>query len=212
MYLLAACDLQLFIMRTFFLIVIAMALCVALACTPRDFLTRRLATDLITHTPGFREPQVYWLNTGVVSNKEFNSPDSMVLQRRGWIIGTQQKCPPGIDPPPCWDVAMSPLGVEVIRPLLASGEERGPFAIEVARRALEEISGITKDGSKADAEFTWHWVPLNPVGSALYDGGVHYRSTVAFRDYDDGWRVANGSTRGNQTMEDALRNSEPLTP
>ena len=70
-----------------------MVLCSALACSPRDFLTRRLAADLISSSEAFRAPQVFWLRTGIVSNKDFNSPDSLVLQRRGWIIGTQQKCP-----------------------------------------------------------------------------------------------------------------------
>jgi len=156
---------------------------------------------------------MFWLATGVVSNKDFNSPDSMVLQRRGWIIGTQEKrCPPGVDPPPCWDVQLSPLGADAIRPLIGNEPGNGPYAIQVARRALEKVTGISREGNFADVEFTWHWVALNQVGAALYDSGVHYRSAVAFRDYDDGWRVVNGTGRVNQTMEDALKNAEPMAP
>jgi len=32
-----------------------------LSCSPRDFLTRRLAADLISASPAFTEPQVFWL-------------------------------------------------------------------------------------------------------------------------------------------------------
>ncbi|MGB9235229.1 MAG: hypothetical protein WCC04_12515 [Terriglobales bacterium] len=174
-------------------------------------MTRRLAADLISQSEGFKLPQTFWLATGMVSNKEFNSPESMVLQRRGWIVGAQEKCPVGVEPPPCWDVELTPLGVDAIRPLIGGETERGPFGIEVAQRTLDRITGISRAGIVADVEFSWHWAPLNQVGTALYDAGVHYRSTVGFRDYDDGWRVLN-ETRSNQTMEEALRNAEPMAP
>ncbi len=183
-----------------------------IGCSPRDFLTRRLAGDLISQSEAFRLPQTFWLSTGLVSNKEFNSPESMVLQRRGWIIGTQQKCPVGLEPPPCWDVELSPLGVTAIRPLIGSETQRGPFGIEVAQRTLEGITGISKAGNFADVEFLWHWAPLNQVGAALYDGGVRYRSMVALREFDDGWRVVNEGTHSNQTMDEALRNAEAMAP
>ena len=196
------------ISRTALLIVL---LCLIPGCSPRDFLTRRLAADLISASDSFKAPQIFWLTTGVVSNQDFNSPDSMVLQRRGWIIGSEAKCPVGVEPPPCWEVVLSPLGVDTIRPLIASGSSgTGAIAIQVARRELVAITGISKAGNFADVEFTWHWVGLNQVGSALYDSGVRYRSTVGFRGYDDGWRVLNGGFRGNQTLDDALRNAEPV--
>ncbi len=184
-----------------------------LACSPRDFLTRRLADDLISASPSFVEPQVFWLKTGIVSNRDFNSPDSMVLQHRGWIIGTQQKCPPGVDPPPCWDVILSPLGVDVFRPLMSSPESgTAPISIQVARRELVAITGISKAGNFADVEFTWRWVALNQVGAALYDSGVHYRSVVAFRSFDDGWRMMDKPVPDNQSLDDALRNADPVAP
>jgi hypothetical protein len=191
----------------------AILLCLVSGCSPRDFLTRRLATDLISRSDAFKEPQAFLLVTGLVSNKDFNSPESLVLQRRGWIIGTQsKKCPEGVEPPPCWDVQLTPLGVEAIRPLIANGAENEPLAIQVARRKLVGITGISKAGNFADVEFTWQWVPVNPVGAALYDSGVHYRSTVGFRDYDDGWRVMTDNARTNQTLDDALRNAEATSP
>jgi len=202
-------------MRTFHTVVLILVLCLGLGCSPRDFLTRRLAADLISASETFKAPQIFWLTTGIVSNKDFNSPDSMVLQRRGWIIGTEQKkCPAGVEPPPCWDVALSPLGVDTIRPLISSGSGSGPVALQVARREFVSITGISKTGNLADVEFTWHWVALNQVGAALYDSGVQYRSTVGFRSYDDGWRVVSGTAavRGNQTLEDALRNAESIVP
>jgi hypothetical protein len=189
------------------------SLCLTLGCSPRDFLTRRLAADLISASETFKAPQTFWLTTGIVSNKDFNSPDSMVLQRRGWIIGTQQKCPADVEPPPCWDVVLSPLGVDTIRPLIASGSSSsGQIGIQIVRRELVAVTGVSKAGSLADVEFTWHWVSLNPVGAALYDSGVRYRSTVGFRGYDDGWRVMNENAHGNQTMDEALHSAEPTVP
>jgi len=185
-------------------------LCLDLACSPRDFLTRRLAADLISTSDAFKAPQLFWLKTGIVSNQDFSSPDSMVLQHRGWIIGTQEKCPAGVDPPPCWEVVLTPLGVDTIRPLITTVlPENGPMSIQVARRELLSIAGISKAGNVADVEFTWHWVSINQVGAALYDNGVHYRSTVGFRGYDDGWRVVNQKIASNQTLDDALRNAQP---
>jgi hypothetical protein len=191
----------------------AVLLCLLPACSPRDFLTRRLAADLISASDDFKTPQMFWLTTGVVSNKDFSSPESMVLQRRGWIIGNEHSCPAGVEPPPCWDVMLSPLGVDTIRPLIANGSSgSGAIAIQVARRELLAIAGISKSGGLADVEFTWRWISLNKVGAALYDGGVRYRSTVGFRSYDDGWRVVNGAVRSNQTLDQALRNAEPIAP
>jgi len=200
-------------MRTAKTVLLAVSLCLASGCSPRDFLTRRLAADLISTSDAFKAPQTFWLTTGVVSNKDFNSPESMVLQRRGWIIGSEEKCPAGVEPAPCWEVVLSPLGVDTIRPLIASGSTgKGAIAIQAARRELVSITGISKAGNFADVEFTWHWVSLNPVGAALYDSGVHYRSTVGFRGYDDGWRVVSQNVHSNQTLDDALRNAEPVVP
>jgi len=188
-----------------------------LGCSPRDFLTRRLAADLISTSDTFKAPQLFWLRTGIVSNQEFSSPDYMVLQRRGWIIGTEHKCPAGVEPPPCWDVLLTPLGVDTIRPLITSalpdnGRDNGPIGIQVVRRELLRIAGISKAGNFADVEFTWRWVSINRVGAALYDSGVHYRSTVGFREYDDGWRVVDQTVPSNQRLDEALRNALPTAP
>jgi hypothetical protein len=200
-------------MRSAKTLLLATLLFLGLGCSPRDFLTRRLAADLISAADAFKSPQLFWLHTGVVSNKEFSSPDSMVLQRRGWILGTEEKCPAGVEPPPCWGVVLTPLGVDVIRPLISSAlPDNGPMGVQVARRELIGISGISKAGNFADVEFTWHWVSLNPVGAALYDSGVHYRSTAGFRGYDDGWRVVEQSVPSNRTLEEALHNAQPTTP
>jgi hypothetical protein len=176
-------------------------------------LTRRLAADLISASDAFKAPQLFWLRTGVVSNKDYSSPDSMVLQRRGWIIATEQKCPAGVEPSPCWDIVLSPLGVDTIRPLISKTlSDEGLIGIQVARRELVEISGISKAGNFADVEFIWRWVSLNPVGAALYDRGVRYQSTVGFRGYDDGWRVVEQNVRSAQPLDDALHNARPVTP
>jgi len=204
-------------MRTAKTLLLTVLLYLGVGCSPRDFLTRRLAADLISASDSFKVPQLFWLRTGIVSNKDFSSPESMVLQRRGWIIGTEQKCPAGIDPPPCWDVVLTPFGVETIRPLISSalpdnGRDDGPMAIQVARRELLGVSGISKSGNLAEVEFTWRWLSINQVGAALYDSGVHYRSTVGFRGYDDGWRVVEQYVPSNQTLDEALRNAQPTAP
>ena len=200
-------------MRIVKLSLLALSICLLPACSPRDFLTRRLAADLISATDAFETPQTFWLTTGIVSNKDFTSPESMVLQRRGWIVGNDAKCPAGVEPPPCWDILLSPLGVDTIRPLITSGSSgKGPIAMQVAKRELVAITGISKTGNFADVEFTWHWVALNKVGEALYDSGVHYRATVAFRSYDDGWRVVTTAVRSSQPLDEALRNPEPAAP
>ena len=185
----------------------------AAGCSPRDFLSRRLASDLISASDTFKSPQMFWLKTGIVSNKDFSSPESMVLQRRGWIIGTEQPCPPNVDPPPCWDIVLSPHGVDTIRPLISTAlPDNGPIGIQVARRELLGVSGISKSGNFADVEFIWHWIAINQVGTALYDSGVHYRSTVGFRGYDDGWRIVEQNIPSNQSLDEALRNAQPAVP
>jgi hypothetical protein len=205
-------------MRTSKILFLTTLLSLGLGCSPRDFLTRRLAADLISASDAFKTPQLFWLHTGILSNKDFSSPESLVLQRHGWIQGTQQKCPDGIDPPPCWDVLLTPHGVETIRPLISNAlpgngadnsSDNGPIAIQVARRELLAISGISKSGNFADVEFTWRWASINQVGAALYDSGVHYRSSVGFRGYDDGWRVVEQNTPSNQPLDEALRNAQP---
>jgi hypothetical protein len=38
---------------------------------------------------------------------------------------------------------------------------------------------------------------------------VRYKSTVGFRDYDDGWRLVQTAPHPGQTLDDALKNAEP---
>jgi hypothetical protein len=182
------------------------------ACSPRDFLTRRLAADLIASSAPFKNPELFWLRLGVVSNKEFESPESLVLQHAGWVIGTAVKCPASVTPPPCWDVVLSPVGIETFRDLIPRDEAaRQYFSIPAARRELVSITGISKNGNMADVDFIWKWLPLNEVGDALYAGGVQYKATVAFKHYDDGWRVIEGNSpmKNAQSLEDAVKSSEP---
>jgi hypothetical protein len=54
----------------------------------------------------------------------------------------------------------------------------------------------------------WKWAPLNEVGAALYNGDLHYVSTVGFREFDDGWRIVRSSPHSGQTLDDALKNPE----
>src|SRR5260370_19131242 len=95
-------------------------LCPCMGCSPRDFLTRRLAADLISTSDTFKAPQLFWLKTGIVSNQDFSSPDFVAFQRRGRLKGTEHECPTAVEPPPSWAVLLTPLGVDTIRPLITS--------------------------------------------------------------------------------------------
>jgi hypothetical protein len=181
-----------------------------LACSPRDVLSRRLAADLIAASDSFRSTQQYTLQTGLLSNKDFVSPEYLVLQHHGWIAATTARCTPGLIPPPCWDVQLTPLGVDAVHAIVSPEDAAKPsFAIPVARRELVAVTGISKQGNEAGVDFTWKWVPLNEIGAALYTVDVQYKSTVGFRDYDDGWRVVQSTPHPAQTLDDALKNAEP---
>lgn len=186
-------------------------LSVLCACSPRDFLTRRLAGDLIAASNLFKVRQQFFLRIGVLSNKDYNSPEYLVLQHRGWIGGTAAPCPLNVQPPPCWDVVLTPLGVDAFRDLIPRQDSNKQyFSILTARREVVEVTGISKNGNFADVQFVWKWQPLNEVGAALYDGGLRYTSSVSFQHFDDGWRLLEGTgTRSNQSLHDALKNSEP---
>ncbi len=180
------------------------------SCSPRDFLTRRLAADLIGGAEAFRAHQQFEFRTGVISNQDYLSPHYLVLQHRGWISATKAACPPALAPPSCWDVMLTPSGVDTLQTLIAPRDnEKQSFSIPAARRELIAITGIAKQGSVADVEFTWRWTPLNEVGAALYPSGVHYRSTTILRDYDDGWRIVQGAPHPGQSLDEALKNAEP---
>jgi hypothetical protein len=179
------------------------------ACTPRDFLTRRLATDLISASEPFKAAQQFPLQTGTVANKDYMSPEYIVLQQHGWITANKASCPP-TQTPPCWEVLLTPSGVDTVRSLVPAQEaDKSLLFIPVAKRELLTVSGISKQGNLADVDFQWRWVPLNEVGSALYSSDVHYISTVGFRDYDDGWRLAQSSPHSGQSIDDAIKNAEP---
>ena len=180
------------------------------ACSPRDFLTRRLAADLIEAADAFRAQQQFQLRTGVLSNQDYLQPDYIELHQRGWISGTKAACPKTVAPPPCWDVMLTPYGVDTLQGLIAPDDaEKQSFSIPAAKRELVAITGIATQGSVADVEFTWRWTPMNEVGAALYSSTVHYRSTATFRQYDDGWRLVQTAPQPAQPLDEALKNAEP---
>ncbi len=197
-------------MRSYAAIILGMCLFIV-ACSRRDFLTRGLAGELISASDTFKVPQQFFLRTGVISNTQYQSPEYLVLQRHGWITGVNVPCTAEVSPPPCWDVALTPIGVETFRALLPSDAgAKQYFPITTAMRQLVAVTGISLDSNRADVDFTWKWVPANEVGAALVSGGVEFKSTVAFRHYDDGWRVVDSSTqKTNQTLEDALKAADP---
>jgi hypothetical protein len=180
------------------------------SCSPRDFLTRRLAGDLIAASDTFRAPQRFQLRIGVISNKDYLSPDYLVLQHRGWISGTHAACPPALVPPPCWDVSLTPSGVDTFQSLIAPGEaDKTLLNIPAVRRELIGVTGISKQRNIAEVQFDWKWIPVNEVGAALYPGDVRYQSSVIFRRYDDGWRLVDRVSHPAESLDESLRNAEP---
>jgi len=184
--------------------------CLLSSCSPRDFLTRRLAADLIATSDTFRAQQQFELRTGVISNENYLSPAYRALQHHGWISATSAPCPPAKSPPLCWDVTLTPAGVDTLQSLIAPGDaEKQSFSIPAAHRELIAITGIARLGNTAEIEFTWRWLPLNEVGAVLYPTSIHYRSTTILRDYDDGWRLVQNNSRPAQPLDEALKNAEP---
>jgi hypothetical protein len=182
------------------------------ACSPRDFLTRRLATDLIAGSETFKTTQLFWLRTGALSNKIFNSPEYLVLRRHGWITGAAAPCTPDLAPPPCIEVVITPLGVDALRDWVSATAASSQYiSVPVAQRELLGLTGIRKNGNFADVDFQWRWTAVNEIGAALYAKGTEYNSTVGFVRYDDGWRVVEGGPlRSSQGLNDALKNAEAL--
>src|ERR1041384_6258334 len=100
---------------------LAVGLCLLLtSCSTRDFLTRARAADQIANAASFKSPQQFFLRTGLISNMDYTRPEYLVLQRRGWITGVTASCTGEISPPPCWDVALSPIGVDTVRDMISA--------------------------------------------------------------------------------------------
>src|SRR5262245_22752953 len=124
-------------MRKFALILTTVVLSTVFttSCSPRDFLTRRLAADLIASSTAFQTAEQISIHTGVLANKDYLAPAYSTLQHRGWITATNATCPPQLAPPPCWDVVLTPAGVEAIRPLISAADiDKSPFTFPAARR------------------------------------------------------------------------------
>lgn len=190
--------------------IILLTLTLLSSCSPRDYLSRRLATDLIASSAEFNQQQQVILKTGIVSNKDYVSPEFVVLQHHGWVAANSAKCPPALEPSPCWDIALTPAGVDTIRLLVHADEATKPtITVPAARRELMAVTGISKQGTTADVEFTWRWIPTNEIGAAFYAEDQHYRSLVGFRQFDDGWRILQPVPRSGQSIDEALKNAEP---
>jgi hypothetical protein len=181
------------------------------ACSPRDFLTRRLAGDLISACAEMKTPQTFTLRTGIISSKEYPSPEYLVLQNHGWVSANTIACSPGLTPPPCWNLVLTPSGIETVGALIpGEHSSKSAMSLPVAKRELVGVTGIAKQDNAAEVEFDWKWVPLNEIGEALYSRDVQYKSSVGFRKYDDGWRVIEAVSHPGQSMDDALKNAEPV--
>jgi hypothetical protein len=181
-----------------------------LSCSPRDFLGRRLAADLIAGSATFRASQQFQLRIGIVPNETYISTDYVALQHRGWISAAHVNCPKEIASSPCWNVTLTPSGVDTFQSLITPGDaEKQSFTFPAARRGLVSVTGISKQANVASVEFTWRWIPLNEVGAVLYSSDARYRSTASFRLYDDGWRILQSAPHSGQPLDEALKNADP---
>src|SRR5260370_39437442 len=160
-------------MRKPFILVLCVAGPLLLSsCSPRDFLTRRLAADLIANSATFRAQQQLELTTGVISNQNYLSPKYLALQHHGWISGAVARCPPALVPPPCWDVTLTPSGVDTFQSLLTPGDAgKKSFSIPAARRELVATPGIPKQGTFAAVDLPCPCVPLNAVRQCRTSSG-----------------------------------------
>jgi hypothetical protein len=192
------------------LVLCIVCLLVLPSCSPRDFLTRRLAGDLIAASDTFGAPQQFQLRTGLVSNKDYLSPEYLELQHRGWISASKAPCSPALVAPPCWDITLTPSGVDTFQSLIAPADAaKQSFSIPAARRELVAITGIAKQGNSAEVEFAWKWIPMNEVGAVLYPADTRYHSTAGFRCYDDGWRLIESVSHPPESLDESLKNSAP---
>src|SRR5260370_6189378 len=182
------------------------------ACSPRDFLTRRLATDLIAGSETFKTTQLVWLRTGVISNKDYTSPEYLVLRRHGWITASNAVCTPDLGLAPCWDVVITPLVMDALRDWVSATAASAQYiSVPVAQRELLGLSGIRKNGNFADVDFQWRWAAVNEVVAALYAKGTEYSSTVGFAHYDDGWRVFEAAPLiSSHGLNTALKHAKPV--
>ena len=154
----------------------ALATLLLTSCSPRDFLTRRLASDLISASSELKTPQRFVLRTGIVASKDYPSPEYLVLQHHAWISANPAPCPRDLAPPPCWDILVTPSGVDAVRAAMTADQGGGSLlAIPVARRELVGVNGIAKQGNFADVDFTWRANDAGyrvrtyvPYGSAWY--------------------------------------------
>jgi hypothetical protein len=196
---------------TVLFLVLAVLLLISLAWSPRDFLTRRLAAAIIASSASFKTPQQFLMHTGVLSNQDYLSPENLVLLQHGWLSASSAPCPRAVTPPPCWDMEFTPSGVDTFRVIMSPNDSGKPsFSIPVARRELVAITGISKGGGAADVDFIWKWSPINEVGAAIDAGDLRFRSTVGFRSYEDGWRLVLTEFHPGQSIDEALRNAQPV--
>ncbi|GAC1429471.1 MAG: hypothetical protein NVS9B5_04850 [Terriglobales bacterium] len=183
---------------------------VSAACSFHQPLSSGLAADLISKSETFKSVPQFWLRTGTIANRDYTSPEYLVLQHHGWITGANVPCPPDVSPPPCWDVALTPLGVDTFRNFISKNTVTSSyFNVPTAKREFIGVVGLSQEGYMGDVDFRWKWAPMNELGSALYPPGIQYQSTVGFRRYEDGWRLFEGSSaKPQQRLEDALKNAE----
>ena len=200
------------------------ALLLLASCSPRDYLTRRLAADLYLRLRPFQNAAaVHSANRrhfqqGLHRPTRISGPATSRLE----ISATTVACPAGLTPSPCWDIMLTPSGrrngPSAGPRLKKPSARRSPFPSPKERRSSASPASASR-ATITNVEFTWKWNALNEIGAALYSSDLQYKSTVGFREYDDGWRIviAQSIPRPAQTLDDALKGAraysvEPSPP
>ena len=74
----------------------------------------------------------------------------------------------------------------------AHSRTRGSLLAVPVAEELVAVTGIAQAGQLRRRRIDLASGTLNEVGAALYSGDLQYKSVVAFRNYDDGWRIIEG--------------------
>jgi len=150
------------------------------------------AADLIAGSEGFRDAQQFWLRTGIMSNKTiFPGLPGTRAPRLDFRI--KHRLPFRHQSAPCWDVALTPNGVNIFHDLILRMPELHNISVCSGAKRTAGSDRHKPKRSAGGSGFSLEVDPAECRGAALYNENVEYISTAGFRQYDDGWRLIEGS-------------------
>ena len=183
---------------------------ITVACSPRDFLTRRLATDLIAGSDSFKtHPAILAANGRDLQQRLHFARIRDLAPAR--LDHGQRRC---LSSRNCCSAVLGhgDHSAGSGRPARLGFRDRSQFSIHQRASGTERTAGGHghSQGRKswADVDFLWRWAAVNEVGAALYARNYRVQLHVGFVHYDDGWRVIEGGgLKGSQSLSEALKNA-----